>query len=61
MPLSRGERRVLAATRALEPYGLQHLIAEAFPGRFDLKEDVVLRVKLEELSTRDPGSENVPF
>src|SRR5215475_4734075 len=57
----RCERRILAARRALELHKLQHFIAEARPGRFGLKEDVVLRVELDELGARDSGGEDVPF
>src|SRR5215468_7509404 len=46
----RSERGVLAASRAFKLHELQHLIAEALPGRFGPKEDKVLRVKLDELS-----------
>src|SRR5262245_64334729 len=57
----RGERGVFAATRAFKPKELQRLIAEAFPGRFALKQDVVLRVKLDELGVVDPGREDAHF
>src|SRR5205814_4015142 len=64
LPLPRGERderRVLAAGLVPKPRELQDRLAEAFPRRLLLEEDVVLRIEFDELGVRDPRGENVPL